>query len=102
MPCYHHRNDSQGQSEACKCRMESALDKTDDLRQRGEKDEVKENEALARKLQEEDEILTKKAKTGDDVPARCTSVAAAASPSSSKSGQTDKTFFCQTPSRTSE
>ena len=64
--------------------MESALDKTDDGRQRREKQELKENEALARKLQEEDERMTKKAKTGDDVQARCASAAAASSSSSSK------------------
>ena len=46
--------------------MESALDKTDDGCQWREKQELEENEALARKLQEEDEKMTKKAKTSDD------------------------------------
>ena len=76
---------ARGHREACRSRMESALDKTDDGRQRREKQELKENEALARKLQEEeDERMTKKAKTGDDVPARCASAAAASSPSSKR------------------
>ena len=73
-----------GHSEACRSRMESALDKTDDGRQRWEKQELKENEALARKLQEEDERMTKKAMTGDDVPARCASAVAASSSSSKR------------------
>ena len=64
--------------------MESALDETDDGRQRREKQELKENDALARKLQDEDGRMTKRAKTGDDVPARCTSAAAAAASPSSK------------------
>ena len=76
---------ARGHSEACRSRMESALDKTDDGRQRREKQELKENEALATKLQEEDERMTKKAKTGDDVPVRCASAAAASSSSSSSS-----------------
>ena len=75
---------ARGHSEACRSRMESALDKTDDGRQRREKQELKENETLARKLQEEDERMTKKAKTGDDVQARCASAAAASSSSSKR------------------
>ena len=57
--------------------------------QRQEKQELKENEALVRKLQEEDERMTKKAKTGDDVQARCASAAAASSSSSSSKRWTD-------------
>ena len=49
-----------------------------------EKQELQEHEALARKLQEEDERMTKEAKTGDDVPARCAAAAAAASSSSTR------------------
>ena len=64
--------------------MESALDRTDDGRQPRKKQELKENEALARKLQEEDERMTKKAKTGDDFPARYASAAAAAASSSKR------------------
>ena len=68
---------ARGHGEACRSRMESALDKTDDGRQRREKQELKENEALARKLQEDGERMAKKAKTGDDVLARCAAAAAA-------------------------
>ena len=64
--------------------MESALDRTDDGRPRREQQELKEKCSLARKLQEEDERMTKKAKTGDDDPARCASAAAAASSSSKR------------------
>ena len=74
---------ARGHSEACRSRLESAVDKTDDGRQRREKQELKENEALARKPQDEDERMTKEAKRDDDVGARFTSAAAAASSSSS-------------------
>ena len=43
--------------------MQNALDTTDDGRQRHERQTARENEALARKLQEEDERMSKKAET---------------------------------------
>ena len=60
--------------------MQSALDMTEDGRQRRALQEVREKEALAWKLQAEDEKMAEKAKTGDDHRATMLTSAAGASP----------------------
>ena len=64
---------ARGHTEACRTRMNTALDTTDDGKLRRTAQDEKETEALARILQEHDEARAKKAKTTDVQPSTSSS-----------------------------
>ena len=79
---------ARGHTEACRARMNIALATTDEGRQRRERQETKENEALARMLEEKDVRSSKRARDSSDKALASEASAAGASAGESSSSST--------------